>query len=296
MIIPDLPTSPWEKVGMDLFHLKGNNYLVVIDYYSNYPELALLLNMSSKCVITHAKSIFARHDIPQTVVSDNGPCFSSKEWQDFSVQYDLKHVTSSPENAQLNGKAEKGVHILKQLLKKSDPYLALLNYRTSPLECGMAPAEMLMNRKLRATLPSCAKRKGNVKMKQKLKQLKDRQKFYYDRATKHLQPLVRNDVVRIKDDENWSKKATVMQEVAPRSYTVKTNDGQVFRWNRCDLLRTEKEREDLNQCNARSESTALSTTNDCNTDSNYETQIPDNQTFTLRRSTRHIKKPDRLNL
>ncbi len=50
MIIPDLPTSPWEKVGMDLFHLKGNNYLVVIDYYSNYPELALLSNMSTKCV------------------------------------------------------------------------------------------------------------------------------------------------------------------------------------------------------------------------------------------------------
>ncbi|KAL0151936.1 hypothetical protein M9458_052743, partial [Cirrhinus mrigala] len=162
MIIPDLPTSPWEKVGMDLFHLKGSNYLVVIDYYSNYPEL------SSKCVITHAKSIFARHGIPQTVVSDNGPCFSSKECQDFSVQYDFKHVTSSPEYAQSNGKAEK-VHILKQLLKKaadskSDPYLALLNYRTSPLECGMAPAEMLMSRKLRTTLPSCAKRKGNVKM------------------------------------------------------------------------------------------------------------------------------------
>ncbi|KAI2646810.1 Transposon Tf2-9 polyprotein [Labeo rohita] len=77
MIIADLPTSPWEKVGMDLFHLKGNNYLVVIDYDSNDPELALLLNMSSKCVITHAKSIFARHGIPQTVVSDNGPCFSS---------------------------------------------------------------------------------------------------------------------------------------------------------------------------------------------------------------------------
>lgn len=84
----------------------------------------------------------------------------------------------------------------------------------------MAPAEMLMNRKHRTTLPFCAKLKGSVKMKQKLKQMKERQKFYYDRATKHLQPLVRNDVVRIKDDENWSKKATVMQEVAPRSYTV----------------------------------------------------------------------------
>ncbi len=158
----------------------------------------------------------------------------------------------------------------------------------------MAPAEMLMNRKLRTTLPSCSKQKANVKIKQKLKQLKDRQKFYYDRAAKHLQPLVKDDVVRIKSDENWSKKATVMQEVAPRSYTVKTDDGQIFRWNRRDLLKTEKELKDLNQCNVKSESTALCTTNDCNTDTN--TQTSNSHTFTLRRSTRPIKKPDRLNL
>uniref|UniRef100_A0A671MNC0 Integrase catalytic domain-containing protein n=1 Tax=Sinocyclocheilus anshuiensis TaxID=1608454 RepID=A0A671MNC0_9TELE len=286
---------------MDLFHLKGNNYLVVIDYYSNYPELALLSDMSTKCVMTHSKSIFARHGIPQTVISDSGPCFSSKEWQEFSVQYDFKHVTSSPEYAQSNGKAEKGFHILKQLLKKaadskSDPYLALLNYRTSPLECGMAPAEMLMNRKLRTTLPSCSKQKANVKIKQKLKQLKYRQKFYYDRAAKHLQTLVRDDVVRIKSDENWSKKATVMQEVAPRSYTVKTDDGQIFRRNRRDLLKTGKEVKDQNQCNVKSESTALYTTNDCNTDTNIDTQTSNSHTFTLRRSTRPVKKPDRLNL
>uniref|UniRef100_A0A9J7YQF5 Uncharacterized protein n=1 Tax=Cyprinus carpio carpio TaxID=630221 RepID=A0A9J7YQF5_CYPCA len=95
----------------------------------------------------------------------------------------------------------------------------------------MAPAEMLMNRKLQTTLPSCSKQKANVKIKQKLKQLKYRQKFYYDRAAK-LYPLVRDDVVRINSDENWSKKAIVMQEVAPRSsHTVKTDDGQIFRRN-----------------------------------------------------------------
>ena len=70
-------------------------------------------------------------------MSDNGPCFNSKEWQDFAKAYDFNHVTSSPLYAQSNGKAEKGVYILKQLLKKaadssSDPYLALLSYRASP--------------------------------------------------------------------------------------------------------------------------------------------------------------------
>lgn len=50
-----------------------------------------------------------------------------------ATQYDFKHVTSSPVYAQSNGKAEKGVHILKQLVKKaadsnSDSSLALLSY------------------------------------------------------------------------------------------------------------------------------------------------------------------------
>jgi len=91
-------------------------------------------------------------------VSDNGPCCNSKEWQQFAKQYGFQHVTSSPQHAQANGKAEKGLHIIKHFLKKatdskSDPYLALLSYRTAPLECSLSPAELLMNRKLHTTLP-----------------------------------------------------------------------------------------------------------------------------------------------
>ncbi len=37
-----VPSLPWNKLGMDLFELEGNNYLVMVDYYSNYIELAPL--------------------------------------------------------------------------------------------------------------------------------------------------------------------------------------------------------------------------------------------------------------
>ncbi|KAK0147806.1 hypothetical protein N1851_012497 [Merluccius polli] len=247
MVVAEVPTAPWHKVGMDLFHLRGKDYLVVIDYYSNFPEMALLANLSSTCVITHAKSIFARHGIPHTVVSDNGPCFSSKEWQKFAVQYDFNHVTSSPHYAQSNGQAEKGDHILKQLLKKaadsdSDPYLAILSYRASPLQCGLSPAELLMNRKLQTTLPSHPndkfKQNNPSKIEHKLRQQKLMQKSFYDRTTKHLPPLTANNTVRIGDADGWSTKVTVLQEVAPRSYTVRTDDGQTLRRNRRSLLKT----------------------------------------------------------
>ena len=96
---------PWQKVGTDLFMFKGQTYLLVVDYYSRYIEIAKLSALSSG-VITHLKSIFARHGIPEIVISDNGPQYLSEMFTQFSKQYGFRHVTSSPRYAQANGEAE----------------------------------------------------------------------------------------------------------------------------------------------------------------------------------------------
>ncbi|UYV80893.1 hypothetical protein LAZ67_19002112 [Cordylochernes scorpioides] len=50
--------------------------------------------------------------------------------------------------------AEAGVKIAELILKKNqDPSLGLLEYRSTSLENGYSPAELLMGRKLRTTLP-----------------------------------------------------------------------------------------------------------------------------------------------
>ena len=54
----DLPTAPWQMVGTDLFHLQCKDYLLVIDYYSNYPEVAQFSSTSAQSVITHMKVTF----------------------------------------------------------------------------------------------------------------------------------------------------------------------------------------------------------------------------------------------
>ena len=61
------------KVGADLFQLHGKNYLITVDYYSNYPEVQILSQATSEEVILKLKELFARHGIPEEVVSDNGP-------------------------------------------------------------------------------------------------------------------------------------------------------------------------------------------------------------------------------
>ena len=155
MIASGLPQYPWQKVAADLFHLNGANYLVVVDYFSRYPEVQKLNSTTSNTVITLLKSIFARFGIPETFVSDNGPQFASQSFKDFADTYSFQHVTSSPLFAQSNGQAERTVQTVKKMLRDSnDPYMAILTYRSTPFPwCKRSPAELLMGRRLRGNIP-----------------------------------------------------------------------------------------------------------------------------------------------
>ena len=155
LISPEIPTKPLQKVGTDLFHFKNNDYLVIIDYFSNHPEVALLKSTTSSSIITHMKSIFARHGIPEMVVSDNGPQVASKDFAEFATKWELSHIISSPRCPKANRLAERTVETIKKLLAKSDmrnedPYLALLAHRSCPDPNGdPSAAAKLMNRQLR---------------------------------------------------------------------------------------------------------------------------------------------------
>ena len=102
MIPTELPEYPWQKVGTDLFHFKGSTYLIVVDYFSRYPEVQKLASTSSRSVIEVLKTIFSRFGIPEVVVSDNGPQYSSLEFKQFAEGYDFCHTTSSPLFVQSN--------------------------------------------------------------------------------------------------------------------------------------------------------------------------------------------------
>ena len=142
-LIPSkLPQYPWHQ----MFVLKGVNYLLVVDYYSCYPKVVKLSNITSSSIIQALKAIFFQHSIPETVISDNGPQYCSREFAEFAHAYDFNHVTSSPHYPQSNGQAEHGVKTIKMLLGESkDLYMAILSYRTTPFPwCNLSPAELLM--------------------------------------------------------------------------------------------------------------------------------------------------------
>ena len=205
----EVPDRMWQKVGTDLFQMDDKDFLLTVDYYSNFWEIDRLEDTRSATVIRKLKNHFSRYGIPEQLVSDNGPQFSSEKFENFAKTYDFEHLTSSPGYPQSNGKAESGVKVAKQLLKKAkdsgrDQYLAILDYRNTPTQgVNSSPAQRMLNRRTRTLLPTAASllepRHVDIKSERsKLKTRQDNQATYYNRSAKDLPPLCEGDVVRMK--------------------------------------------------------------------------------------------------
>ena len=252
LITHEVKGRQWSKVGMDLFELNEKTYLITVDYFSNFVEVDLLEHTKSRDVIHKAKAHFARYGIPDVVVSDNGPQFSSNEFQDFSKKWGFQHVTSSPRYPQSNGLAENAVKTVKRLMTrakiaKKDAYLSLLDLRNTPTQ-GMttSPMERLMSRKAKTLLPMKEEllepRLNHETSSQERKHLKERQSWYYNSNAKDLPPLNAGDFVRVQPEgkgQQWRRATVVCQnEQKPRSYTVETETGQTLERNRRHLKQT----------------------------------------------------------
>ena len=200
MISHKIPNRPWAKVGTDLFCFDNKDYLITVDYYLNFWEIENLSDTKSTTVIKKLKAHFARQGIPD-IISDNGPRYSSQEFQRFSERWEFLHKTLSPGHAQSNGKAESAVKTAKTLLHKAkmagqDPYLALLDHRNTPSQgLDTSPAQRL-TRTLLPTKASLLQPKVE-QVQQGLRSNQERQSAYYNRSAKDLDTLKPGDCVRI---------------------------------------------------------------------------------------------------
>ena len=106
MVLQGLPDRPWANIGSDLLQFNGVHYLLSVDYYSEWIEIAKLSNLNSNNVICQLKSQFAKYGIPDELISDNGPQYFSLAFKEFSSKYGFVHSTSSPKYPQANGEAK----------------------------------------------------------------------------------------------------------------------------------------------------------------------------------------------
>ena len=157
--------------------------------------------------------------------------------------YKFRHITSSPRYPQSNGQAERAVQTVKQLINKQlqeqsgDPCLALLNYRATPfLWCGLSPAEMLMVRQLRTSIPQTDKFlipnwSYLLDFRQKNQAFKDQQKWDFDRRhrAQELPDLPPDTDVWVTSEGQPLQGQVVSDTTRPHSYIVDVPSGQVQR-------------------------------------------------------------------
>ena len=168
--------------------------------------------------------------------------FSSFLFKDFAKKWDMTLTTSSPTYPQSNGMVERAIQTIKQLLRKADyegkdPYLALLNYRTTPLSgIGSSPAEMLMGRAIRNQLPfQDFHRQSNDDLKEKLQRKQELQKLYYDKGKKELSDLDLDHPVLVRKGKEWRPAVVKQKATQPRPYSLEDDQGTTLRRNRIEV-------------------------------------------------------------
>jgi hypothetical protein len=166
-----IPTWKWEDISMDFIvglprTAKGYDSIWVI--VDRLTKIAHFLPVRAKyTVATYAALYIGRilslHGIPKTIVSDRGPQFVSKFWEELHKSLGTKLLHSSAYHPQTSGHTERVNQILEDMLRacvldfsqKWDECLPLaeFSYNNSYQESiKMAPFEALYGRRCRTPL------------------------------------------------------------------------------------------------------------------------------------------------
>ena len=237
--VSDVPPHAWHTLGTDLFYWSKIDYLVIRDYFSKYLIVRRLPNSSTHVVIKELGLVFTELGRLFILRSDNGPCYSSREFHNFLSFYQVDHVTSSPHYPQSNGFAEVSVGIAKKLMEKSVKEgklwnYGLMQYRTTPISSTLpSTLQMLTGRRPHSSLPQLPSRLGkNMETSRIQEELLRRQPNKTSTGAHMDLDPVQPVFVKEVNGNIW-RTTTVDQPAAePDSYWVRFPDNSILRRTR----------------------------------------------------------------
>ena len=136
---------------------QGKRYvLYFIDRFSGWIEAIAIEDQTAGTICREFLQLIARIGVPKTVISDNGPCYTSFMFTELLKNLSIRHVRTVPYSPRSNGLAENAVKQAKVVLR-SDPnnwvsklYTWLLASRNSfRSELGCTPAEIVYGHECR---------------------------------------------------------------------------------------------------------------------------------------------------
>ena len=236
------PTKPWVRIHVDhAGPFLGHMYFIVVDVHSKWLEVKRVSSVSSAVTITQLKALFATFGLPEQLVSDNGPAFTSSEFASFMNHNGIRHMTSAPFHPSSNGLAERAVQSFKEGVKKLDGgniedkiVRFLFSYRRAPHSTtGRSPAELSMGRQPRSRLDLL---KPNLATR--IQDRQEQMKSSHDRGTKE-RSFADGDLVFVHNYGSGAKwlPGQVTKHTGPVSCRVMMDNGLTWR-RHYDQLRT----------------------------------------------------------
>ena len=230
------PPAPWDRIHIDFAGpFMGKMLFIVVDAHSKWPEVCIMTSTTTARTISVLREMFARFGLPKQLVSDNGPQFTSDEFEQFLVGNGVNHIRSSPYHPSTNGAAERLVQTVMQALRSGcrdglslERALAsfLLRYRCTPhATTGVSPSSLFLGRSIRTRLDLLKPNVGARVMSQQ-----DKQKAHHDRHSQYRELEIRQPVWarNFREGPRWVQ-GIVADRIGPLSYLVKLPDGDLWR-------------------------------------------------------------------
>ncbi|XP_055017905.1 LOW QUALITY PROTEIN: uncharacterized protein K02A2.6-like [Boleophthalmus pectinirostris] len=228
------PSKPWQRLHIDYAGpFMGHMFLILMDAYSKWMDAYAVTSATSANTIECLRRSFSSQGLPEMIVSDNGTCFVSAEFQEFMRKNGIEHITSAPYHPSSNGCAERAVQTIKSMMKKAGESSihtkvsrVLFSYRITPQSTtGLSPAEMLQGRRLRSTLDL-----GHPDLRNKVERKQCMQKKHHDKLGSGRGFQV-GDAVSTRNFSYGPKwvRGFITKVTGPVSYKVMLGDGTVVR-------------------------------------------------------------------
>ena len=220
------------------------DFLIVADVFSKYFLVRKLANSTSAAVCAELATIVTELGLPHIIRSDNGPCYNSKEFQQFLQRYNITHQTSSPHHSRSNGFVERMVGVAKKLMdkagRKGKPWISgLYECRVTPQSGSIALLLQLITQctPREKELPQLSSTLGAQEMHQTRQELMKRQGNNLEKSYIELTPGT-PFWVQQRQNATWEP-AIVVNQCAPNSYWIMQENGteqpKVYRQTRSML-------------------------------------------------------------
>ncbi|XP_065094201.1 uncharacterized protein K02A2.6-like [Ochlerotatus camptorhynchus] len=157
------PSEPFQRVHVDFVGPFMDTYFFIyVDAFSKWPEIKVCRSITAECTVNMCRKIFSTFGIPSVLVSDHGVQFTSEVFQRFLKMNGGVHKMEAPYHPATNGQAERYVQTFKQKLKALKCSKSQLNLELSNIlltyrkiihpSTGKSPSMLVFGRQIRSRI------------------------------------------------------------------------------------------------------------------------------------------------